>query len=50
MKILSDTRITFNDFLDSYLGRSLSDDVVDISLTNLKITSDPILNSVYSFC
>ena len=49
MKILSDTRITFNNFLDSYLGRSLSDEVVDISLTNLKITSDPILNSVHSF-
>ena len=44
-----DTRITFNNFLDSYLGRSLSDEVVDISLANLKITSDPIMNSVYSF-
>ena len=44
-----DTRNAFNGFLDSYLGRSLSDDVVDISLTNLKITSDPLLNSVYSF-
>ena len=44
-----DTRIAFNDFLDSYLGRSLSDEVVDISLTNLKITSDPLLKSVYSF-
>ena len=44
-----DTRIAFNNFLDSYLGRSLSDDVVDASLTNLKITSDPLLESVYSF-
>ena len=43
------TRIAFNDFLDSYLGRSLSDEVVDISLTHLKITSDPLLKSVYSF-
>ena len=45
----ADTRIAFNSFLDSYLGRSLSDDVVDVSLANLKITSDPLLNSVYSF-
>ena len=44
-----DTRIEFNNFLDSYLGRSLSDEVVDISLTNLRITSDPIMDSVYSF-
>jgi len=31
------------------LGQSLSDDVVDISLSNLKITSDPVKDSVYSF-
>ena len=44
-----ETRIVFNDFLNSYLGQSLSDDVVDIALSNLEITSDPITDSVYSF-
>jgi len=31
------------------LGQSLSDDVVDISLSNLEITTDPVKDSVYSF-
>ncbi len=44
-----ETRIVFNDFLDSYLGQSLSDDVVDIALSNLVITADPLPNSVFSF-
>jgi len=44
-----DTRIAFNDFLDSHLGQSLSDDVVDIALSNLKITDDPKSDSVFSF-
>ncbi|MDH3823991.1 MAG: sulfate ABC transporter substrate-binding protein, partial [Nitrosopumilus sp.] len=44
-----ETRIVFNNFLDSYLGQSLSDDVVDVALSNLEITSDPIQDSVYSF-
>ena len=44
-----ETRIIFNTFLKSHLGQSLSDDVVDISLSNLEITSDPVKDSVYSF-
>ncbi|MFQ5496770.1 MAG: ABC transporter substrate-binding protein [Nitrosopumilus sp.] len=44
-----DTRIIFNSFLDSYLGQPLSDEVVDVALSNLLITSDPLLNSVESF-
>ena len=44
-----ETRIIFNDFLKSHLGQSLSDDVVDISLSNLEITTDPVKDSVYSF-
>ena len=44
-----ETRIVFNNFLDSYLGQSLSDDIVDVALSNLEITSDPIQDSVYSF-
>ena len=45
----TETRILFNNFLKSHLGQSLSDEVVDTALSNLVITSDPLLNSVYSF-
>ena len=45
----TETRIIFNSFLESYLGQSLSDEVVDVALSNIEITSDPISNSVYSF-
>ena len=44
-----ETRNIFNSFLKSHLGQSLSDNVVDISLSNIEITSDPIDDSVYSF-
>ena len=44
-----ETRIVFNDFLNSYLGQSLSDDVVDIALSNIVITADPKPNSVFTF-
>ncbi|RMW35074.1 MAG: ABC transporter substrate-binding protein [Nitrosopumilus sp.] len=44
-----ETRNVFNDFLDSYLGQSLSDDVVDVALSNIMITADPKPNSVVSF-
>jgi NitT/TauT family transport system substrate-binding protein len=44
-----ETRNIFNSFLKSHLGQSLSDNIVDISLSNLEITSDPVMNSVYSF-
>ncbi len=44
-----ETRIVFNDFLNSHLGQSLSDDVVDTALSNIVITGDPLSDSVYSF-
>ncbi len=44
-----ETRDVFNDFLNSHLGQPLSDNVVDIALSNLVITADPIPDSVYSF-
>ncbi len=44
-----ETRIVFNNFLDSYLGQSLSDEIVDVALSNLVITADPLPNSVHSF-
>ena len=44
-----ETRIVFNDFLDSYLGQPLPDDVVDTALSNLAITADPLPDSIDSF-
>ncbi|QLH07313.1 ABC transporter substrate-binding protein [Nitrosopumilus ureiphilus] len=44
-----ETRIIFNNFLKDHLGQSLSNEVVDIALSNLVITADPLLDSVYSF-
>ena len=45
-----ETRIVFNDFLNSHLGQTLSDDVVDIALSNIVITGDPLSDSVYILC
>ncbi len=44
-----ETRIIFNDFMKSHLGQPLSDDVVDIALSNLAITDDPLPDSIHSF-
>ena len=44
-----ETRTVFNNFLDSYLGQSLSNNVVDVALSNLVITDDPKPDSVFSF-
>ena len=44
-----ETRIIFNNFLDSHLGQSLSDGVVDTALSNLVITPDPKPNSIFTF-
>ena len=44
-----ETRIIFNDFLNSHLGQPLSDDVVDVALSNLEITDNPLPDSVHSF-
>ena len=44
-----ETRTVFNSFLNSHLGQSLSDDIVDVALSNLVITPDPIPDSVHSF-
>ena len=44
-----ETRDIFNDFLNSYLGQPLSDDVVDVALSNLLITYDPLPDSIHSF-
>ena len=44
-----ETRIIFNEFLDSHLGQSLSNEIVDTALSKLEITSNPQSDSVYSF-
>ena len=44
-----ETRIIFNNFLNSHLGQPLSDDIVDVALSNIVITADPLPDSVYSF-
>lgn len=44
-----ETRIIFNNFLKSHLGKSPPDNIMDIALSNLVITDDPKSDSVYSF-
>ena len=41
-----ETRIVFNQFMKKTMGKSLSDSVVDESLSNLEITSDPVKESI----
>ncbi|MBI2111881.1 MAG: ABC transporter substrate-binding protein [Nitrosarchaeum sp.] len=43
------TRIIFNQFMKKETGKSLPDKLVDESLSNLEITSDPIVSSVHTF-
>ena len=45
----TDARNTFNKFLAETLGSPLADGVVDTALSNLRITSDPIAESVHMF-
>jgi len=44
-----ETRIIFNEFMKTHMGQSLSDSVIDEALVNLKITIDPIDESIYEF-
>jgi len=43
------TRIIFIQFMKKETGKSLPDKLVDESLSNLEITSDPIVSSVHTF-
>lgn len=43
------TRIIFNQFMENTMGQTLSDEIIDESLSNLEITSDPIPNSITTF-
>lgn len=44
-----ETRMVFNEFMQNTMGQTLSDNVVDESLVNLKITTNPIRDSIYTF-
>ncbi|PIW31800.1 MAG: sulfate ABC transporter substrate-binding protein [Nitrosopumilales archaeon CG15_BIG_FIL_POST_REV_8_21_14_020_37_12] len=44
-----ETRVIFNQFMKKHLGKPLADSIVDESLSNLEITSDPIPNSIMTF-
>ncbi|MEX2192645.1 MAG: ABC transporter substrate-binding protein [Nitrosarchaeum sp.] len=43
------TRIIFIQFMKKETGKTLSDTLVDESLSNLEITSDPIVSSIHTF-
>ena len=43
------TRTIFIDFMKKETGKSLPDSLIDESLSNLKITSDPIVSSIHTF-
>ena len=39
----------YNEFLKSYMGRTLPENIVEKSFSNIIITSEPLKNSVYTF-
>jgi len=43
------TRVIFLQFMKKETGKTLSDKLVDESLSNLEITSDPIVSSIHTF-
>jgi len=43
------TRTIFIDFMKKETGKSLPDSLIDESLSNLEITSDPIVSSIHTF-
>lgn len=44
-----ESRIVFNEFMKNHMGKTLSDSILDESMSNLEITSDPIPNSIVTF-
>ena len=41
--------IHINSFLEDHLGRGLDEQIIDVSLSNIEITSDPIKESIHMF-
>ena len=44
-----ETRVVFNEFMQKTMGQTLSDSVIDESLVNLEITTNPVDDSIYTF-
>ena len=44
-----ESKILYNEFLNSYMGRTLPQNIVEKSFSNIIITSEPLENSVYTF-
>ena len=44
-----ETRVVFNEFMQKTLGQTLSDSIIDESLVNLEITTNPVTDSIYTF-
>ena len=43
------TKKIYSEFLTDYMGKTLPDEIIDESFSNLIITSNPLKNSVYTF-
>ena len=43
------TKKVYSEFLTGYMGKTLPDEIIDESFSNLIITSDPLKKSVYTF-
>ena len=43
------TKKVYSEFLTDYMGKTLPDEIIDESFSNLIITSDPLKKSVYTF-
>lgn len=44
-----ETRVVFNEFMQKTLGQTLSDSIIDESLVNLEITTNPVDDSIFTF-
>lgn len=44
-----ETRDIFNGFMEETYGQRLQDDIVDLALASLEVTTDPIENSIHEF-
>ena len=45
----NESKILYNEFLKSYMGRTLPQNIVEKSFSNIIITSEPLENSVHTF-
>ena len=45
----NESKKLYNEFLKSYMGRTLPENIVEKSFSNIIITSEPLENSVYTF-